>query len=328
MTMARRRVFAALAGTGLVALGFVARPIVMPNSAGTAKGPGSSAAGSSSTIRELAADPPTSTATTVLQPITTVATSFRPPATTSVTTTGPVSVVATTQVPANSEAPVPRRVPPFIVTPNLEGSEHFIAVLGDWPSGEPTAPGDVDNLVTQLAPVGFQLASVRSDLVSSLVGGRDVVYLGPFSTIAGASLQCEGVEPIVPDCYPRTFAVGPDFFGEDWWLGPFGSFGEGYLPSIDEYTEAGDKVVPVQRLGGAAETANPSEGSTTTEKYAGNGQGPTLCNDGTISNSAGQGTCSHHGGIADWHPYAARRRARSVVSTRPPSAPCPNGHAG
>ena len=31
--------------------------------------------------------------------------------------------------------------------------------------------------------------------------------------------------------------------------------------------------------------------------YAGNGGGPTLCNDGTVSNSSGSGTCSHHGGI-------------------------------
>lgn len=32
--------------------------------------------------------------------------------------------------------------------------------------------------------------------------------------------------------------------------------------------------------------------------YAGNGRGPTRCRDGTISRSAGSGTCSHHGGIA------------------------------
>lgn len=32
--------------------------------------------------------------------------------------------------------------------------------------------------------------------------------------------------------------------------------------------------------------------------YQGNGLGPTLCNDGSISHSAGRGTCSHHGGIA------------------------------
>ena len=297
MIVARHRALVALAGVGLVALGFVARPIVMPISADTEEKPSSSFSGSSSTIRELVPEPPSSTVTTALPPMTTVTTSVRPPATTSAATTAPVSVVATTQVPANSEAPAARRAPPFIVTPNLEGSEHLIAVLGDWPAGDRSASGHVDNLVTQLAPVGFQLAPVRSDLVSSLVGGRDVVYLGPFSTVAGASLQCEGVEPIVPDCYPRKFAVGSDFFGEEWWLGALGSFGEAYLPSIDEYTEAGDLVVPVQRLGGAAETANPSEGSTTTEKYAGNGQGPTLCNDGTISNSAGQGTCSHHGGI-------------------------------
>lgn len=32
--------------------------------------------------------------------------------------------------------------------------------------------------------------------------------------------------------------------------------------------------------------------------YSGNGGGPTLCNDGSISNSSGRGTCSHHGGVA------------------------------
>lgn len=32
--------------------------------------------------------------------------------------------------------------------------------------------------------------------------------------------------------------------------------------------------------------------------YAGNGQGPTVCNDNMVSHSAGQGTCSHHGGEA------------------------------
>jgi hypothetical protein len=31
--------------------------------------------------------------------------------------------------------------------------------------------------------------------------------------------------------------------------------------------------------------------------YAGNGGGPTQCNDGTWSHSSGRGTCSHHGGI-------------------------------
>jgi hypothetical protein len=32
--------------------------------------------------------------------------------------------------------------------------------------------------------------------------------------------------------------------------------------------------------------------------YQGNGGGPTLCNDGSISGSSGPGTCSHHGGVA------------------------------
>jgi hypothetical protein len=32
--------------------------------------------------------------------------------------------------------------------------------------------------------------------------------------------------------------------------------------------------------------------------YPGNGGGPTRCRDGSISNSSGRGTCSHHGGIA------------------------------
>ena len=44
-------------------------------------------------------------------------------------------------------------------------------------------------------------------------------------------------------------------------------------------------------------------GTTTTQPgqfipYPGNGGGPTLCRDGTYSNSSGRGTCSHHGGIA------------------------------
>lgn len=33
-----------------------------------------------------------------------------------------------------------------------------------------------------------------------------------------------------------------------------------------------------------------------TLEYEGNAGGPTLCNDGTVSNSSGSGTCSHHGG--------------------------------
>lgn len=32
--------------------------------------------------------------------------------------------------------------------------------------------------------------------------------------------------------------------------------------------------------------------------YAGNGGGPTLCSDGSMSHSSGRGTCSHHGGVA------------------------------
>jgi hypothetical protein len=32
--------------------------------------------------------------------------------------------------------------------------------------------------------------------------------------------------------------------------------------------------------------------------YPGNGLGPTQCSDGSISNSSGSGTCSHHGGEA------------------------------
>jgi hypothetical protein len=32
--------------------------------------------------------------------------------------------------------------------------------------------------------------------------------------------------------------------------------------------------------------------------YAGNGGGPTMCSDGSLSHSSGRGTCSHHGGIA------------------------------
>ena len=31
-------------------------------------------------------------------------------------------------------------------------------------------------------------------------------------------------------------------------------------------------------------------------EYEGNAGGPTLCDDGTVSNSSGSGTCSHHGG--------------------------------
>jgi hypothetical protein len=32
--------------------------------------------------------------------------------------------------------------------------------------------------------------------------------------------------------------------------------------------------------------------------YPGNGGGPTICGDGSISGSSGRGTCSHHGGVA------------------------------
>jgi hypothetical protein len=37
---------------------------------------------------------------------------------------------------------------------------------------------------------------------------------------------------------------------------------------------------------------------TRTIPYPGNGGGPTLCSDGSVSGSSGGGTCSHHGGIA------------------------------
>lgn len=34
-------------------------------------------------------------------------------------------------------------------------------------------------------------------------------------------------------------------------------------------------------------------------EYPGNGRGPTQCEDGSWSHSAGQGTCSWHGGVDD-----------------------------
>lgn len=33
-------------------------------------------------------------------------------------------------------------------------------------------------------------------------------------------------------------------------------------------------------------------------QFEGNGGGPTLCEDGSVSGSAGRGTCSHHGGVS------------------------------
>ncbi len=44
------------------------------------------------------------------------------------------------------------------------------------------------------------------------------------------------------------------------------------------------------------EAASPATGAFIA--YAGNGGGPTLCSDGSLSHSSGRGTCSHHGGIA------------------------------
>jgi hypothetical protein len=45
-------------------------------------------------------------------------------------------------------------------------------------------------------------------------------------------------------------------------------------------------------------TPNYGSGSSYDSGYSGNGLGPTLCNDGTISGSSGSGTCSYHGGEA------------------------------
>ena len=44
--------------------------------------------------------------------------------------------------------------------------------------------------------------------------------------------------------------------------------------------------------------ATPSVPQLQTVPYEGNGGGPTLCSDGTVSGSSGRGTCSHHGGIS------------------------------
>ncbi|MEO8538124.1 MAG: LysM peptidoglycan-binding domain-containing protein [bacterium] len=57
--------------------------------------------------------------------------------------------------------------------------------------------------------------------------------------------------------------------------------------------------------GGAALAPSPTRTPTRssvptgpTIPYPGNGGGPTQCRDGSVSNSSGSGTCSHHGGIA------------------------------
>lgn len=48
-------------------------------------------------------------------------------------------------------------------------------------------------------------------------------------------------------------------------------------------------------IGASAGTATTAPGQFI--PYAGNGGGPTQCNDGTWSHSSGRGTCSHHGGV-------------------------------
>ena len=57
------------------------------------------------------------------------------------------------------------------------------------------------------------------------------------------------------------------------------------------------RVAPsLTRSGSSALPGQPQPG--TFIPYQGNGDGPTLCSDGTYSHSSGRGTCSHHGGTA------------------------------
>lgn len=45
--------------------------------------------------------------------------------------------------------------------------------------------------------------------------------------------------------------------------------------------------------------------------FEGNGGGPTLCGDGTVSGSSGRGTCSHHGGVGGGsHHHGGGHRGR------------------
>jgi hypothetical protein len=56
-------------------------------------------------------------------------------------------------------------------------------------------------------------------------------------------------------------------------------------------------TAPVATGAIAPTTADPSA-LIRTIRYDGNGGGPTLCADGSVSGSSGRGTCSHHGGVS------------------------------
>jgi hypothetical protein len=62
---------------------------------------------------------------------------------------------------------------------------------------------------------------------------------------------------------------------------------------------------PEQSAPAARSTIAPAEPASApsyvTIPYPGNGGGPTLCADGSVSGSSGRGTCSHHGGISGGH---------------------------
>ena len=74
-----------------------------------------------------------------------------------------------------------------------------------------------------------------------------------------------------------------------------------YSPSRYAKPPSGDVVLVPTRTPTpppARPTALAGQPSGPFIAYPGNGRGPTQCRDGSVSHSAGRGTCSHHGGIA------------------------------
>jgi hypothetical protein len=101
--------------------------------------------------------------------------------------------------------------------------------------------------------------------------------------------------------------VGPDVYGLD---GDNDGIGCDWSLPASNYTSLPGNL-PYYSSGGSSSTNSGSSGGSCGAgytyiagachpniPYAGNGGGPTLCNDGTVSNSSGSGTCSHHGGVA------------------------------
>lgn len=66
------------------------------------------------------------------------------------------------------------------------------------------------------------------------------------------------------------------------------------MPDVPDPYESSDPVEDEAPGYGSSDPDYPYPGPY--NEYGGNAGGPTQCNDGTVSNSSGQGTCSWHGG--------------------------------